>query len=638
MRSYLTDNDYENKTKEQLLIEIYGLLDTLEELKRIVDELTSEFHKGNYSLNDLLVDHEGTVESLRQANRALEALSKCDAALVHATEERALLDEICRIIVEVGGYRLAWIGLIEDGGNVRPAARAGYDDGYLDNVRVTINDTDRGRGPFGTSIRTKEPCISRNILTDPKFLPWRAEAIKRGYASAISLPMIENGEPLGALAIYSERPDAFDTKELELLKELADNLTYGIISLRARILHKQAKEKLRKAYDELENKVRERTAELLDTNEKLKTEIASKIMAEETLGFERAQLLSIFDSIDEVIYVSDPETYEILYSNKAMKEQFGKELTGGICYREIQGRDSPCEFCSNEIILQNKGEPYQWEFHNSIVNKDYLIVDRMIKWPDGRSVRFEMAKDITDRKRTEEELLKAKFDAELYVDLMGHDINNMNQISMGYLELAQDILDLEGKLETDNSLLIDKPLEMLRNSSELIDNIRKVQNERAGVYKPEVIDLDRILKGVQAQYSGMSDRNIYVSYRPCDRCYVKANELLRDVFSNIAGNAIKHSKGDLEIHIVQKIVNEDGKDYCMVTIEDNGPGINDELKKKLFERLSQSRRSVSGKGFGLYLINMLVDDFGGRFWVEDRVHGDHSKGCKFVVMLPALGE
>ncbi|OEU41627.1 hypothetical protein BGV40_13935, partial [Methanosarcina sp. Ant1] len=129
--------------------------------------------------------------------------------------------------------------------------------------------------------------------------------------------------------------------------------------------------------------------------------------AEETLAFERSQLLSIFDGIDDVVYVTDPYTYEVLYANKAMKEKFGGELVGGICYREFQRKDSPCDFCTNQIILKERDKPYHWEYYNPMVDRYFMIVDRIIKWPDGRDVRFEIAKDITERKRAEDVLKKA---------------------------------------------------------------------------------------------------------------------------------------------------------------------------------------------------------------------------------------
>ena len=137
------------------------------------------------------------------------------------------------------------------------------------------------------------------------------------------------------------------------------------------------------------------------------TDTTERKRAEETLAFERSQLLSIFDGIDDAVYVTDPYTYEVLYANKAMKEKFGGELVGGICYREFQRRDSPCDFCTNQIILKERDKPYHWEYYNPSVDRYFMIMDRIIKWPDSRDVRFEIAKDITERKHAEEALKKA---------------------------------------------------------------------------------------------------------------------------------------------------------------------------------------------------------------------------------------
>ncbi len=125
---------------------------------------------------------------------------------------------------------------------------------------------------------------------------------------------------------------------------------------------------------------------------------------EESLRLERAQLLSIFDSIDEIIYVSDMNNYEVLFANKAAKNAFGKDIVGAVCFKALQKRLSPCEFCTNEIIRKDSLRPYRWEFHNPVTRADYDITDRAIQWPDGRLVRFELAIDVTQRKQTETSL------------------------------------------------------------------------------------------------------------------------------------------------------------------------------------------------------------------------------------------
>jgi PAS domain S-box-containing protein len=175
-------------------------------------------------------------QALNRSNRALRTLSSCNAVLIHAVEEDKLLENMCRVITETGGYYFAWIGFVEDNEDkaVFPMAHAGYEHGYLDTLKITYADTERGRGPVGRAIRSSEPVVVRNVVSDPSFAPWRKEALERGYASVLALPLHENGNVFGSLSIYSAESDAFDEDETRLLTELADDLAFGIMSVRAR--------------------------------------------------------------------------------------------------------------------------------------------------------------------------------------------------------------------------------------------------------------------------------------------------------------------------------------------------------------------------------------------------------------------
>ncbi|WP_051327457.1 PAS domain S-box protein [Desulfatibacillum aliphaticivorans] len=124
-------------------------------------------------------------------------------------------------------------------------------------------------------------------------------------------------------------------------------------------------------------------------------------LAEKKLREEREQLLAIFNSIDEVIYISDPATHELLYVNSYFQRMLPPDCLGAKCYKIIQNLDSPCPFCTNDIILKQKPASHHWEFHNKHVDRHYAIADRIISWPDGRDVRFEIAIDITKRKHLE---------------------------------------------------------------------------------------------------------------------------------------------------------------------------------------------------------------------------------------------
>ena len=224
-------------------------------------------------------------EELRRANRSLKMLSACNHAMIHAENEASLLNSICQIIVKEGGYKLAWVGLREKDKKktVRPVAQAGYEEGYLESLHITWANRERGRGPTGRAIRTGEPSIARDILNDPSFAPWRAEAIKRGYGSSVALPLAIRGETFGALSIYASEADAFDSVEINLLAELAGDLSFGINALRTRVEQESAESALRRAHKELERRVKERTQELVGANERLKNEIEERKRLEKIL-------------------------------------------------------------------------------------------------------------------------------------------------------------------------------------------------------------------------------------------------------------------------------------------------------------------------------------------------------------------
>ena len=230
-------------------------------------------------------EREHTNKKLRELNRALQTLSECNQALVRAKDEATLLNDLCRVLILHGGYRLAWIGFAEqdEAKTVRPVAQAGFEDGYLANLHITWDNNERGYGPTGTAIRTGRPEVVRNILTDPNYAPWRDEAIKRGYASSVALPLKFDGSVLGVLNIYSTKPDAFDEDELRLLNELAGDLAYGIFALRTKSAKQSVEEQLRDIIEFLPD-----ATFVIDKSKRV---IAWNLACENLTGFKKQEML-----------------------------------------------------------------------------------------------------------------------------------------------------------------------------------------------------------------------------------------------------------------------------------------------------------------------------------------------------------
>ncbi|MBF0555401.1 MAG: GAF domain-containing protein, partial [Nitrospirae bacterium] len=174
-------------------------------------------------------------------NRALTALMKCNKVIRESHDELPLLKDLCKVIVQDAGYRLTWVGYKEDDEerHVSPVAYCGLNAGYVEKADIVWSEEERGMGPTGTSIRSKKPVTCQNMTTDEKLKPWREEAIMRGYASSIALPLIIDDIVIGALTIYAIESDAFNDDAVELLQELAESLSFGISHIRQNKTNKE---------------------------------------------------------------------------------------------------------------------------------------------------------------------------------------------------------------------------------------------------------------------------------------------------------------------------------------------------------------------------------------------------------------
>ena len=185
-------------------------------------------------LQDITKKRHAEMELYRY-NRALNVLNQCNHAIVHATSGQQMINEICRIIVEIGGYRFSWVGYAKTDVNkpVYPVASAGHEAGYL-NYCFDWKDDSKPFDPVTAAVRTSETQIVKNLTTDPEYSSLRNAALERGYRSEIALPLRAGTRSFGALMIYSSEPDAFDKEEETLLSSLAEDLAYGILAMYAR--------------------------------------------------------------------------------------------------------------------------------------------------------------------------------------------------------------------------------------------------------------------------------------------------------------------------------------------------------------------------------------------------------------------
>jgi len=294
---------------------------------------------------------------------------------MRATDEPSLLQRICDLVVKVGGYRLAWVGYAEhdERKTVRVGAESGDETGYLTTVNITWADEERGHGPTGTAIRTGKATVCHDVISDPRFAPWREQALKRGYRSTLVLPLKSGEQVLGAISIYAAEAGAFDAAEQDLLEKLSSNLGYGISALRATAERKQAEEQLGK----------------------------SRVALQDS----QANITALLESVKDLVWSVDRE-YRLVTFNTALAEHFRKN-----CGAQARLGAAPEDFLPPDRAP--KWPPlYERALAEGTFLEEYSLSDgRTLELalnpivregePVGVSV---FAKDITERKRAEEEL------------------------------------------------------------------------------------------------------------------------------------------------------------------------------------------------------------------------------------------
>lgn len=305
-----------------------------------------------------------------------------------------------------------------------------------------------------------------------------------------------------------------------------------------------------------------------------------------------------------------------------------RDVTGHVRYEEeLENR---VEERTSELMKANK------KLQDEIEDRMAIEEEMRVEIEERETAEEELKVEIEEREKADAALKEAKAQADLYLDLMGHDINNLNQIGIGYLELAMESADPD-----EIKSLIEKPLEILRNSSDIIQNVRKLQQLAKEETKKDmassIINMCDVVSGLKDAYATVKGRDVRISVDMPKLCFVKANGLIKDVFLNLIENSIKHSDPSkpLNINIIIKPVKDNNKDYFLCAIEDNGPGIQDWIKDKIFMRFQRGSTKAHGKGLGLFLVKRLVEDYKGKVWMEDCVPGDYTKGARFVIMLPA---
>jgi two-component system cell cycle sensor histidine kinase/response regulator CckA len=533
---------------------------------------------------------------LRNISRALNTIEASNELLFRATDEISFLKNICDLIVKEGGYLLAWVGFAENDveKSVRPIAQAGYEAGYLETLRISWADTERGRGPTGTAIRSGQPKICQDIFNDPLFLPWRGEAVKRGYASAIAIPLLHLGKAFGSIQIYAKETDAFDEKEAGLLARLAHNMAYGIISLREHVEREKAVESLRESEEQYRTVVEQALDGIFITDRQGKfLEINSSGC--HLLKLTRNDLLKM--NIRDFLFEEEKADVD---------DTIGALKMGAAIVKE------------RKIRLQDGS---------------YLMAEVSAKMISQE--RFHLfVRDISNRKRREEDSLR-----ETRLESIGHlaggiahDFNNLLTGILGNISLSLSSLDQSNPIFGQLAAAERASL----RAQELARQLLTFSKGGAPV-KKECSMIDLVKESVNLVFKG---RSTSCQYHLSER--TRAVEIdegqISQVLNNLLLNAIQASPATGAIELFVEDFHSSGHEeirlkagwYVRVSVMDHGIGIPEQNIKKIFDPYFSTKSP--GTGLGLATTYSIIKRHGGEITVKSEMN----KGTTFSFFLPAL--
>ena len=574
-------------------------------------------------------------EALRRGNRQLRMLSDCNQALIRTTDETELLTTVCAIVVQEGGYRMAWVGYAEhdEAKSVQPVAHAGFEEGYLQSVNITWADDERGRGPIGAAIRSGRPCLIQNIASDPRFASWRLEATERGYAAVCALPLTAGDQILGALGIYSSALDAFDADEVALLSELANDLAFGIAVLRTRAERNRAEQALR-----------EKTKEL------------------DQFFTVTLDLLCIADT-DGYFHRLNPQWEVVLgYSLSELEKRRFLDLV------------HPDDRANTLAVL---GELGAQKIVLNFVNR-YRCKDGSYRWIEWRSyplgnLVYAAARDITDRKRAEEELERHREHLEERVTERTAELRQaMRQLvqaeklaALGHLVagVAHELNTPLGNARLVASTLsdelrafaaavdagalrrsqVDTFLNRGREAVDLLERNTARAADLIGHFKQVAVDqtsarrrrfdlrqtVEELLITLRPQFKRTAHR-IALDIPPGLELDSYPGPL-EQVLTNLVGNSLAHGFAGVEAGRIQLRAQALDPTQLVLRYADNGIGIPPAILNRIFAPFFTTRLGQGGSGLGLYIVyNLVTGVLGGTI----RVHSQPGQGTVFTLALP----
>ena len=515
-----------------------------------------------------------------------------------------------------------------------------------------------GEGITGTVARSGKAELVNDTNADQRTVqipgtPTESEAM-------MAIPLVGKERVIGVLAMYRDGGPVFTETEFEIARLFASQAAVAVenaelYSARETLFadSKRKVEQMAKVLDLMTSVM------YMDDLDKLLQRCVEAVI--QSFGFKRAAAF-LLDSEREVFvmkavcgypsWVGKGDTRTAQHVLEDLEDRFRIGSTSYYVKYEDQayGIESFTFIAHPELADKPRIAPDAWHERDilRLVFKDrsgrligYMLVDEPtdMKMPTKAQIEVleilgGIASIAIENSKTYERQVLATNEIALLNDLMTHDINNFNQGIMGYIELLLQ----DKRLEEGQRSYAERALLQVRNNARLIDNIRKLAKVRM-MSDADFVPMDLhavVSQAAEVVSKANPDRKItLVSQLISDMYFVNANEFIHELFQNIISNAVKFDASKrvkIEVTISEEAMAAGAS--WVVSVADRGRGIPDDRKSAVFERFATGMTGIKGFGLGLSIVKSIVDNYGGRIWVEDRVKGDFTKGTVFKIVLP----
>jgi PAS domain S-box-containing protein len=556
--------------------------------------------------------------------RLYAMLSRVNETIVRTGDRQSLLEGVCHIVSEEGGFPLVWIGLVE-GRQVVPVARCGEACDYLNEVRVET-DGELGRGPTGTAIREDRAVVNDNFDDNPAVARWRESALRFGLRASASIPLRQHGRVIGAFSLYASEPRAFDEEQVQLFEALSADVSFALGAMKQERRRAEAEQAMRASEEQFRRAIEEAPIPVIMHAEDGQVLQVSRRWAELT-GYAQADTPT-FDAWLSRAYGAGAD---------AMRERM-RELFGGT--HDSVGMEFP--------IRTRDGRTRYWSFSASAPGA----------LADGRRFVVGMAEDVTERRQAEvrlreamTELTRSNEELEQFAYVASHDLQEPLRMVSNYVDLLRQ--RYRTQLDAQADKYIDYASGGARRMQALIADLLTFSRVGRRELKMTPVNLNHVLR--KASY------NLEAAIREAG-AEVTADELpvvcgdestLMQLFQNLIDNAVKfHGKEKPVVRIDAETRGhgdagtrgrgdaetrghgdaETRGRMVTIAVADNGIGMEPRHTERIF-RLFQRLHTVQeypGTGIGLAVCKRVVERHGGRIWVES----EPGKGATFYFTLP----